>query len=134
MSDADYHKPIPARSAPEPARGKPTPARSRSGDPPVSEPEADVAESTVVVDGVTWTVRVSGRSGSASGMSPPLLLLDFRSGDGDGGAELEALVVGRSLSGLSEEQLESALAGAEKPRDPDRKRSFFAESGQPRRR
>jgi hypothetical protein len=88
----------------------------------------------VEVDGTTWTVRVLGRSGGASGTSPPLLLLGFWDGAADGIHRREAMTVGRALSGLSPDALREALAEAGPPRDPDRKPPFFPDAGQSRRR
>lgn len=123
------------RPAPAPlsARAKPTPVRALNGDPPPA-PEADLAEAALEVGGEQWTVQVLGRAGGVSGVAPPLLLLGFWSGRAAGEPELERLVSGASLASLSAEELETALAGAKRPPDPDRKTTFFAESSHPRRR
>lgn len=134
MGDDDHHKPVPAREAAGRARAKPTPVRDLTGEPPAASPEADVPEVTLEVDGDTWTVRVLGRSGGAAGTRPPLLLLGFWSGGGEGDPSLEALVVGTSLASLSGAALKRALSGAEAPRDPGRKKPFFEGAGQARRR
>lgn len=131
MTDTRDHKPSPAR----PESGKPTPVRELKGEPPAVQAESDIAEAHVDVEGTRWTVRVLGRSGRASGSSAHLLLLGFWEGE-DVGDEpsLEAMVAARALQALSAEALEAALAGAAKPSDADRRRGFFQDAGQARRR
>lgn len=133
MSERSRRKPIPARPAAEPREVKPTPARELGGQA-APAPEADLAEVSLEVDDETWTVRVLGRSGRASGESPPLLLLGFWEGPAEGGPMRERLVVGRALSDLSREALLEALSTAGEPRDPDRKKPFFEGAGQARKR
>jgi hypothetical protein len=96
--------------------------------------ESGVPEACIEVAGRRWTVRVLGRSGRTSTGAAPLLLLGFWDGQDEDAEPLEALVVARTLEGLSEEELESALLTASKPPDPDRKRPFFPDAGQIRRR
>jgi len=134
MSDAEHSKPVPARAAAEPPRGKPTPVRELSGDAAPQVPEADVPEASIEVEGATWAIRVLGRSGGAAGTAPPLLLLGFWDGEGDGEPVREALVVGTALSDLSTAALHEAFEEAREPRDRDRRTPFFAEAGQSRRR
>jgi hypothetical protein len=105
-----------------------------SGEPALPTPEADVPEATFQTEGRTWTVRVLGRSGRASGASPPLLQLGFWGGESEEEPALEVMVVGTSLAGLSESQLEVALTRATAPPDPALEKPFFAEAGQVRRR
>lgn len=131
MTDSHQSKPLPAR----PGASKPTPARELNGETRVPPTEADVSEVHIEVGGTSWAVRVLGRSGSASGASPPLLLLGFwDDGDASGAPSLEAMVVGRTLETLSVEALEEALSVAAKPPDPARKKAFFSDAGQSRRR
>ncbi len=134
MSEPDHPKPVPARPAGPQAPGKPPPARAMSGERAPPTPEADASEATLEVEGRTWTVRVLGRSGRASGASAPLLQLGFWAAESEEDPVLEVLVVGTSLAGLSESQLEVALTRAAPPADPARERPFFAEAGQVRRR
>lgn len=96
--------------------------------------EADVEEATVEVDRLSWTVRVQGRSGGASAVSAPLLLLGFWKGQSASlPPDREALVVGRLLADLSESELAEALAGSSDPADADRRPGFFAELSERRR-
>ena len=134
MTPSDSNEPKEARPAPLPARAKPTPVRVLNGESPVRPPPADVAQVAFDLDGVPWTARVLGRSGRSSGISPPLLLLGFSEGEGGGGPTLEALVSGTSLGSLSVGQLEAALSGAVSPPDPERRKAFFAQAAQSRRR
>lgn len=84
------------------------------------------------VEGKSWTVRVLGRAGRASGAAAPLLLLGFwEEGAADHGApSREALVAGRGLEDLTSGGLEEALVAARPPRDPDKAPGFFQESAQ----
>lgn len=133
MSDADHHKPVPAREAAESARSKPTPVRELGVEPP-SLPEADVPETSLDAEDGSWVVRVLGRSGGTAGTAAPLLLLGFWPEGEEGRHTREALVVGASLASLSPASLRLALSRAEEPRDPDRSRPFFEEAGRARRR
>jgi len=115
------------------ANGKPMPARAINGASTTPEVAAQVEEACIEIDGQSWTVRVLGRSGRASGASVPLVLLGFwEEGAADEGPSLEAMVVARSLDELAPQELASALAQASKPRDPTRPRPFFPEAGQSR--
>lgn len=134
MSDDDSPKPLPVRETPEPARGKPTPVRELSGEPPPAAQEIEQPEASFEVDGDTWTARVLGRSGGTAGTAPPLLLLGFWKGEADGDPSREALVVGSTLAALGPAALEEALETATAPPDRDRKKPFFEEAGQARRR
>ena len=90
---------------------RPTPARAipRSGHPVVVEP--DIGEVQIEVEGRVWTVTVLGRAGGAA--ATPLLLLGFEAADRpSGGVTSEALVVGKTLSGISEARLVAALGSA----------------------
>ena len=163
MSDPsrDEHptKPLPARSlgAPAPRHGRrgrrpppdrgergaerpaprPPPAREARAQPAVEAPPivADVGEVVVEADGASWIARVRGRAGATG--SPPLLLVGFwRAGDAAGDPsppEREALVVGRSLAGLSVAELAVALQAAAPPRGAEEPRPFFPEAGDGRR-
>jgi hypothetical protein len=128
----------PARSKLPPARPptpKPASVRDLTAEAPPQQSPPAVQEAEVTVDGETWTVRVLGRSGRASGASPPLLLLGFWGmGDSEDSPTREVLVVGESLDDLTIEGLEVALSRAEKPRSPDRKVGFFQDVAQGRRR
>ena len=130
MSDQHPSKPTPAR----PGGSKPIPARGLEDDGPSAVVESDVSDVYVEVAGQRWTVRVLGRSGRTSVGAAPLLLIGFWNAQDEDAEPLEALVAARALEGLSEEQLESALLTASKPPDPARKRSFFPDAGQIRRR
>ena len=90
---------------------RPTPARTmpKSEAPVAVEP--DTGQVQLEVDGKLWTVTVLGRAGG--GAATPLLLLGFRAADEQSAVPtLEALVVGKTLSGISESRLEVALASA----------------------
>jgi hypothetical protein len=135
MTDPNSHKPPPAR----PGAGKPIPVREltgeRTAESPAQPAESDIADAQVDVEGTRWTVRVLGRSGRASGATAHLLLLGFWEGDAVGDEpSLEAMVAGRTLQGVSTEALEAALSGARKPGASDRKRGFFQDASQARRR
>lgn len=135
MNDAESPRPRPARLPQSGSGAKPTPARdlARERTRPSGEPEAQ--EVSLKADGTRWTVRVLGRSGSASGVSPPLMLLGFwEEGSTDDTPSLECLMVDGPLEGLSEDGLLAALAAASEPPDPDRKQAFFPDTGQSRRR
>ncbi len=94
---------------------KPTPVRAVAEAAPAlpSPTEPDVDEARVEVDGVVWTVRVFGRSGSPGAGETPLLLLGFE-GESPGSVRTvrEALIVGRTLRDLSEDSLRSAFDGS----------------------
>lgn len=124
----------PERSPARPPGSKPMSVRELTGAPPSASPPP--GQAVVEVEGKAWTVRALGRSGRASGASPPLLLLGFW-GEGASAHEppsLETLVVARALEDLSTEALEAALGSAAPPRDPEKAPAFFPESAQGRRR
>jgi hypothetical protein len=93
----------------------------------VADPvEPDGEEVGLEVEGVAWVVRVLGRSRRGHVTAPTdLLLLGFSRGEATD-AELECLVVGRTLSAFTEGQLEAAFQDAGPPPDPDRPRTLFA--------
>jgi hypothetical protein len=131
MTDSKNHKPSPAR----PGAGKPIPVRELNGEPPPQPAESDVEEAQVEVEGAYWTVRVLARSGRASGATAHLLLLGFWESESvEDDPSLEAMVAARTLQGMSEEALAAALSDATKPSAHDRKRGFFQDAGQVRRR
>ena len=134
MSQFDSRGPKKGRPVPPPARAKPTPARDVNGGASPRAPQAEANQVELEVDGESWTVRVLGRSGRASRMSPSLLLLGFWRDLSEGDPPLEALVSGTTLASLSPVQLEAALSAAERPADVARRKAFFAEASQPRRR
>jgi hypothetical protein len=73
--------------------------------------EPDTGQVQLEVEGKLWTVTVLGRAGG--GAATPLLLLGFQAAEEQSvGPTLEALVVGKTLSGMSESRLETALASA----------------------
>lgn len=125
---------------------KPTPVRELDGSRATSSTPVLVEEVRIEVAGTGWTVRVLGRSGRASVIATPLILVGFwkdgaetegpDSGDAaeapTAKADLEALVVAQSLETLSLEELEAALASAWRPRDADRSPPFFPEAAQAR--
>ena len=128
--------PVVARRAPE--SGKPTPVRDLAtpGVSPGASPdvEPDVGEATLEVDGTSWTVRVRGRSGGASAVKTPLLLLGFwKAQSATSPPDRETLVVGRLLADMTAGDLETALAESREPADPDRRPGFFSELSERRR-
>lgn len=101
--------------------------------PPSQDPEPTGVP--LVAGEKDWTVRVLGRSGGGSRGRPPLLLLGFwPAEEADGPHVLESTVVARTLAGLSPARLETALARAAPPPDPERGRSFFEGASRGRRR
>jgi hypothetical protein len=72
----------------------------------------DLDQAQITVDGTSWTVGVLGRAGSAATGRTPLLLLGFDAAVDGEPRSLEALVVARTLEGLSEEALVAALGQA----------------------
>jgi hypothetical protein len=109
-------KPMGPSPSPRPERPsrKPVPVRAmaRSEAPPSpSEPDAEEVELTV--DGVDWVARVLGRSGGSRVGATPLLLVGFWPVESPSGTcQREALVVARTLSGVSTEVLGGACEGA----------------------
>ncbi|MBT3326848.1 MAG: hypothetical protein HN396_11450, partial [Gemmatimonadales bacterium] len=86
-------------------RGKPMPVRQAAQDAHERPPESDVAELSLIVEGIEWTVRATGRSGGAAVGAAPLILLLFSSAKVEGVEavqEREAMVVGQHLSDFSE--------------------------------
>lgn len=130
MSEHDHAKPRPVR----PPGAKPTPVRESRGESAAKVPSEDVEHLRLDAQEESWTVRVLGRSGRAARSSPALLLLGFWKGDGEGDPVLEALAPGETLSDLSPEALRTALAAASEPRDPERRKPFFEDASQTRRR
>lgn len=120
-------KPKPADEGGSPTR--PTPVRDLMR-PDEAEAESSASPSPapppsveLEIDGIAWRVEVVGRtrSGTAPDTGAPLLLLRFRrETEGEGReAEREAWAVSRSLSDLSELQLEE-LFGRSRPMPEDR--------------
>lgn len=114
--------------------GKPTPVRELASAGASPDAEPDIDEVSVDVDGVSWTVRVCGRSGGASPAKAPLLLLGFwRSESTTSSPHREALVVGRLLADYTADELEAALAASREPPEPGRRPGFFSEISDRRR-
>jgi hypothetical protein len=84
-----------------------------------------VTEVALEVDGVCWTVRVLGRSGSSETRSPPLLLLGFWAQETVGEPDREATVVARALADLSPARLEDAFGGSAPPPSTAGTKPFF---------
>lgn len=142
--DSDRSDPTPASprpvsvraGAPEATRppsvreaAPPVPVRRAmdAGDVPFDSVQPDAEEVSLEVEGVPWTVRVLGRSRGGPATAPTdLLLLGFCRMDGaNAQGDLECLVVGRTLSGLTEHDLVASLASATPPPDPNRPRTLF---------
>jgi hypothetical protein len=124
-------RPPPSELPPaRPPSPKPTSVRDLPGATPSVAP--DLGQAVLEVEGTSWTVRVLGRVGRASGGSATLLLLGFWEGDAAGRQtpSREALVVGRALEDLPSGALEESLATAQPPRDPEKAPGFFQESAQ----
>ncbi|HKJ01200.1 MAG TPA: hypothetical protein VJ997_02060 [Longimicrobiales bacterium] len=121
--------PVPARAGAAPP---PTPVRTSLGDErgEAAHEEAPRATVQVHVDGTSWTARVGGvtRSG-AGGASAPILLLRFEAEGGGEETAREAWVVGRSLAGLSELQLEAACRRSEPAPANWVRKPLFPEAG-----
>jgi hypothetical protein len=98
----------------EPLDFKPTPARvMAAAEEKVSSSTIPGETITMECSGTPWSVRILGRSTGRGTFGPPLLLLGFWEGaqtEGDPG--LEAIVVGRCLTTLSDDDLQHAFAGA----------------------
>ncbi len=112
-----------ARDEGNPRAAKPTPVRAMAAveaPPPPVPPDLEEAE--VTVDEIRWTIRVVGRAGGARPSDTPLLLLGFwPEGALEGDRAREAMVVGRSLAGMTPAALEDAVAASAPPvprRDP----------------
>jgi len=96
-----------------------------AGDVPSGVVEPDAEEVSLDVEGGPWRVQLLGRSRGGPATAPTdLLLLGFSRQDADDD-DLECLVVGHTLSGLTEHQLVAALAAATPPPDPTRPRTLF---------
>lgn len=99
-----------------------TPSAVRSA---VPEPEP---RATLEVDGRTWTVGEVGRSlGGPSAAPVPLLLVGFFQDPDGEDHQREALVVGRALRDLSEDQLEAALRASREPPPAGLRKPLFPE-------
>ena len=84
---------------------------------PAPRVEPDVAEVRIEAGGRPWIVTVLGRSGGTASGATPLLLLGFTPADTAARVSLEALVVGRTLEGVSKSALIKAHASAS-PHEP----------------
>jgi len=75
--------------------------------------EPDLTEARVEFEGQAWRVTLLGRAGGAAAGAAPLLLLGFGPAESSEGSPThEALIVGRTLSAVSESSLKQALASA----------------------
>ncbi|MBT4186499.1 MAG: hypothetical protein HOE14_04735 [Gemmatimonadales bacterium] len=111
-------------------RGKPMPVRQAAQDAHERPPESDVAELSLIVEGIEWPVRATGRSGGAAVGAAPLILLLFSSAKVEGVEavqEREAMVVGQHLSDFSEDRLLSAFSESRPPLSDKRPRKFFSD-------
>ncbi|HIF22663.1 MAG TPA: hypothetical protein EYQ27_12355 [Gemmatimonadetes bacterium] len=114
-------------SVPPPA-GKPTPVRNlgSTGDSTQVQPDTDIV--AIEVEGVSWTVRVQGRSGGSSPAKAPLLLLGFwKSAPSDAPPDREALIVGSSLAALNPDELVEVHAQSAGLAERSSRPGFFAE-------
>ncbi len=118
-------------------RRSPTPVRAldRSRASPAT-PEPDLVEAVIDVEGVSWVVRLLGRSGGGgAGGGAPLLLIGFwEESVSHTDHDREAMVVGRTFAGLSRSSLEGAFARSVARRGQDGQPSFFADCDGRRRR
>ena len=108
-----------SRPRPAPARARPRPVRPTDDDLP-TEGEAESKFTEIQVAGEHWVVHVAGASlaGESSGSVAPLLLLTFaRAGEAEHPTS-EVMVAGRTLSDLSDLQLENAFRQA-RPHEPE---------------
>lgn len=88
----------------------------------------DGGEAQLEVDGEHWTVRVLGRSVAGPVSAPlPFLLLGFFAADEPSTLRREALLVGRSLSDLTELEILAAWHSGRPPRPPGERPPFFPE-------
>lgn len=88
----------------------------------------DGGEAQLEVDGERWTVRVLGCSVAGPASAPlPFLLLGFFSADEPSAPRREALLVGRSLSDLTELELLAAWHSGRPPRPAGERPPFFPE-------
>jgi hypothetical protein len=115
MSDAPEH---------DPAEFKPTPARVMAATEGEPSPSAATVETiTLESGGSSWSVRVLGRSGGGDASAVPLLLLGFWEGlEPQGDPQRERVVVGRSLTTMSDGDLRDALTAARPWKPPARAR------------
>lgn len=137
MDGADIAGPVPGEGPPAlpPAEesgaqpSPPTPVRAvMAASPPPGAARQEGGEATVEADGVRWAVRVLGRSwaGSASAAAH-LLLVGFFHPEDAAVPRREALVVARSLTQLTELQLEAAWRTAQAPQPADTRKPLFPE-------
>lgn len=124
--------PIPAR---EPATTVPTPIRESLSDSPgghgtVEEERGPTVARTLEEAGATWTAQAVGvaRSGAA-GASALILLVRFEPPEGGSHPPREVWVVARSLSDLSDGQLEEAFGRSVPAAEPWRAKPLFPEAG-----
>jgi len=128
------------RERPSPVREgapevKPTPVREGVAGVPPTESETGasagpVSEATsLVIDGVTWTVRVRGRGRLGADTGPaPLLVLGFSLAPEADVPDREALVVARALEELTPRQLERAFDVSRPPPAPGVRKELFPET------
>lgn len=127
--------PPPSARATSEGDARPTPVRAsldgHEGTSGGADPEEE--EIQLALDGSEWVVRVNGRTraGVAVG-GAPILMLGFFDDPAATVPRLEALVVGRSLSDMSEGQIDAAFRLARPPSDPA-KEDFFPEASSRRR-
>ena len=113
------------------ADGRPTPVRATMAPEPAQEPVEQPTRAFQRGD-EAWVARVEGRSRTGLPGDPgraPLLLVSFaREGTGER-PELEVLRVGRTLEGLTEDELLEGLDRARPYRGPQAEREeLFAET------
>ena len=117
--------------------GKPTPVRNLGSARNSTQVEPDTEIVAIEVEGVSWTVRVQGRSGGSSPARAPLLLLGFwksaPSAPSDAPPDREALIVGSSLADLSADELVEVHAQSKEPAERSSRPGFFAEISERRR-
>jgi hypothetical protein len=87
---------------------------------PSPQTEPDVEEVRLNVEGEDWTVTLLGRAGGAAAGAAPLLLVGFGPSGASGAPPThEALIVGRTLSGVPESSLRRAFASASRFSAPE---------------
>lgn len=130
--------PAPARAPSSEPPPPPTPVRTllaaasgHEAETPSAAPSAapePEPRAKLEVDGRTWTVGEVGRSlGGPSAAPVPLLLVGFFQDPEGEEHQREALVVGRALRDLSEDQLEAALRASREPPPAGQRKSLFPE-------